>query len=261
MSIRFTNKSYKKDENIDQAKPLPILKSNKKQTPSIDQFSYIDFIEKINDLYAQLDELHLNGIEINKEIMAKTQQLEESRKSVSETELELISLQNRINIINESKKNIKDSLAKERSKISENDYQPMYNNISPPANKYELSPIDTGNRQVVEYRNSLLSHMNKSISNPWYDIFLYVFSYTPTDKSIPHAINFITNVPNMLICKGISQNVKDWLNKNKNLLHISVNERHEFLDYVINIRNMINILKGENQVNKSYIFKEFDISL
>ena len=74
---------------------------------------------------------------------------------------------------------------------------------------------------IVEYRKKLDAHMQKHVSNPWYNLFLFVFSPHPSGTN-QNAIAFMNNVPNTPVAAACREHCSQWLRSKQDALSNSV---------------------------------------
>lgn len=113
--------------------------------------------------------------------------------------------------------------------------------------------------EVYQYRKKLAKHMDKYKYDPWCEIFTFVLAYEPTDDNF-YAIKYVNHIPNRELCRLYCRECHAWLNIRKDQLKEAVKNKHTFLDFVLNMRNVVCMYKKEPTITKQELYKRYDIS-
>lgn len=108
------------------------------------------------------------------------------------------------------------------------------------------------------YKKELEKHMELYKKDAWYDIFLFAFLYKPSNDN-QHAINFVNSMPNRHMCRLFRQQCHAWLSGKQQKLIKSTEDKYEFINFIINFRNVVHSLRKEATLTVKEIYKLYDI--
>lgn len=227
----------------------------------------------LDNAQLSMDKLYVNLDKAEQQSQISKEQLKKHTEAAKKLEIQLDKVRSQIKQANVSvqrfdqlKKSVRGMISIEREKITVR-HQEAIRKLREKNQKLAQSLAQKRSTapthvpiHIVEYRNKLGAHMQKYISNPWYSLFLFVFSHHPSGTN-QNAIAFMNNVPNTPVAAACREHCSQWLRSKQDVLSNSVVNKHAFLDFAVILKNVIHELKGEPKTTKEDIYKMFDISV
>ena len=102
--------------------------------------------------------------------------------------------------------------------------------------------------------------MDTFTTDPWYEIIVYALAYEPTNDN-NHAFNFVNNIPNRDLCRLYRKQCHAWLKQRHEKLVSCLKNKHDFLQFIVDLKNIIHIYKKQPILHLNHILLYYKLTI